>query len=254
MNLHLAAFTEAIDSTANNDVNFLTDEYLDIINSHARLRTPMNLYAAAAMSASLNRVRIDSPSIRLVGNPFIRPIMQNVTPDPDPDLMDITRNPFKLQVGEEIALQATAAPAMTERFTGLLWLASGLTAVPAGDVYPVRWQSTTAATANAWSTLVMTLDQAIAPGDYAMVGSEHQSTNAIAHRWIVPDRPNRPGFLSTTDVANRTHKLLYQYGLGQWGRFPNTSLPQPQVLCNAADNAHVGWLYLIRLTSRAPGG
>jgi hypothetical protein len=252
MPLHLAAFTEAIDATANTDVNFLSDDYLDLVNNHARLRSPMSLYAAHAQSATLNRVRIDSPSIRLVGNPFIRPIQAALLPANDPNLMDLSRSPFKLQVGEEIAIQATAAPAMTERFFALLWLADRLTPVPVGDIYPIRFTSATAAVADAWTTLAITLDQAIAPGEYALIGSEHQSTNAIAHRWIIPDKPWRPGALSVTAVGNRTHKLFYQHGLGEWGRFLNTSLPQLQVLCDGADAAHVGWMYIVRIRTLAP--
>lgn len=252
MKLHLAAYTELIDATANIDVNFLTDDYLDLVNNHARLRSPMSLVAAWAGAPTLNRVRFDSPSIRLVGNPFIRPINQAILPTADPNLDDKTRNVFRFQVGEEIAMQATAAPAMTERFTGLIWLAERITPIPIGDIYCIRATSTTAAVANTWTTLTMTLDQALAPGAYALVGSEHQSTNAIAHRWVIPDRPWRPGFLSVTDVANRTHKLLYQYGLGEWGRFLNTSLPQPQALCNAADAAHVIFMHVVRVGNLTP--
>ena len=250
--LHLAAFTEAIDNTANNDVTFLNDEYLDNVNNHARLRSPMSLVAAFVASATLDRVRLDSPTLRLIGNPFIRPINLAALPAADPNLMDLTRNPFALKVGEEIAMQATSGVAMTERFTGLIWLADRIEPAPIGNIYPIRFQSSTAATANAWSTLTITLDQAIAPGEYALVGSEVQSTNAIAHRWIIPDKPWRPGFLSISAVANRTHKLLYEQGLGNWGRFLNTSLPQLQVLCNGADAAHVGYMYMVRMRDLAP--
>ena len=251
--LHLAAFTESIDNTANNDVAFLQDDYLDNVNSHARLRSPMSLVAAAALCVDLDRVRIDSPSIRLVGNPFIRPISAALLPPNDPNLMDLTRNPFKLVVGEEIALQATHTNVAAQRFTGLIWLADRIIPVPMGDIYAVRFTSVTAAVINAWTTLVITLDQAIAPGEYALVGSEVISTNAIAHRWIIPDRPWRPGCLSAQAAGSRTHKLFYQNGLGEWGRFLNTSLPQLQVLCNVADAVHTGWMYIIRMRSTTPG-
>lgn len=250
--LHLAAYTAAVGSTANTAVQALTDDYLDVLGTGFRLRSPAKLFAAWAGSPTLNRLRFDSPSLRLIGNPFLRPLQAAILPAQDPNLMDLTRNPFALKMGEQIDAQITAAPAMTERATILIWLAERITPVPIGDVYAIRFTSTGAAVANAWTTITLTLDQSIAPGEYALVGSEHQSTNAIAHRWIIPDRPWRPGFLSVTAVENRTHKLLYEGGLGDWGRFWNTSLPQLQVLCNAADATHVGWMYIVRMRDMAP--
>lgn len=248
MSFHLAAYTELIDNTANTDVNALTDDVLTILNNHFILRQPMKLIAAWMAAATLSRARFDSPTIRFYGNPYVRPINVAALPANNPNMAWYDEKPIILPAGEELAVQATSGIAMgTERFTALAWLQTMRDPVPAGTPYSVRFTSTTAAVANSWTTLTITLESSLPTGAFAMVGSECQSTNQFAHRWIFDEQIERPGFLSITGLGNRQFWESYRQPFGTMGRFTNVALPRLQVLANGADATHEGYLTLVKL-------
>jgi hypothetical protein len=80
-----------------------------------------------------------------------------------------------------------------------------------------------------------------------MVMSECQSTNAIAHRWIIPNQIPRPGFPSFAALGSRLPYAMSSGQLGLMGSFRSNDLPRPQLLVNGTDNAHEGYLYVIRV-------
>lgn len=245
---HLSAYFVSLSTVANTDAPALNDDVLTRINSHFMLSQQMDLILAAAMSATLNRARLNSPTLRVISPQFILPIEAAVKPATRPSLATWLDNPFTLQPNEEISMEATSDIAMgNENFTGLVWLTSGLEPIPPGDVYNTRFTSVTAAVANTWTSLVITFDQGLPPGLWAMVGSELVSTNAQAHRWIFPGQIWRPGGLSKPAVGSQTHQIFYDRRLGIWGRFTNTTLPTLQVLVNGTDNAHTGWMSLVKI-------
>lgn len=244
---HLAAYTEVIGNTADTDVDALVDDILTIQNTHFVLQQPMQLLAAAVMSATLSRVKLASPSMRQIAPPFVRPIIGAVKPASNPNFWCLDYQPFTIKPFEEIQMLATSAVATTERFTGLIWLAPFVEAIPAGNIIPLRFTSATAAVANAWTSVAITFTDTLPSGIYAMVLSECQSAQAIAHRWIISNQIPRPGFFSMTSLTDRLPDLILKGQLGRMGVFRSNDLPRLQVLCNAADAAHEGYLHVVRI-------
>lgn len=249
---HLAAYTALLGTTVDTDIAALTDDILTIQNSHFVLSRPKQLLGAAVMSATLTRAKLASPSMRQVASPFIRPIIGAAIPPANPNLWLLDYNPFIVPPFEEVQLQATSGIAMgTERFTGLVWLADQITPVPSGNIIPLRVTSSTAATANAWSTIALTFADTIPSGVYAVVFSEMQSTNGIAHRWIFSNQESRPGMLSLAALTSRLPYALSKGQFGAMGRFRSNDLPRCQVLCNGADASHEGYLHVVRVGNLA---
>lgn len=244
---HLAAYTASIANTTDLDVAALTDDILTIQNSHFVLNQRMSLLAAFAASATLSRAKLASPSMRQIAPPWIRPINVALLPAANPNVWILDYNPFQIPPFEELQMQVTSGVAMTERFTGLIWLADQITPVPTGNVIPLRWTSTTAAVANAWTSLAITFADTLPSGIYAMVMSEAQSTNAIAHRWIISNQLYRPGYLSFAALGSRTPYAMARGQFGNMGVFRSNDLPRVQVLANAADAAHEGYLHVVRV-------
>lgn len=243
---HLACYTEAIDNTADNDVTALADDILTIQNNHFILQQPMKLIAAYAGSATLSRAKIASPTMRQVASPFIRPISVALLPPTNANVWILDQQPFSLVPFEEIQMQATSGVAMTERFTGLIWLQDMDVPIPSGNLIPLRFTSTTAAVANTWTTLTIAFADTVPTGQYAMVLSECQSTNALAHRWIISNQYWRPGHLGFATLGSRLPYAISKGQFGLMGYFKSNDLPRLQVLANAADAAHEGYLYAIR--------
>ena len=245
---HLAAYVNAaLGSTANTDINALSDDILTIQNNHFVMNQPTDLLAAAAMSATLTRVKLASPSMRQIASPYIRPIIVGATPGSNPNVALYYNNPYRLVPFEEIQMQATSGVAMTEVFTGLIWVGSTNTPWPSGNVTPLRFTSSTAAVANAWTSVTITFEDTVPSGIYAMLFSEVHSTNAQAHRWIISYQIERPGFLSTVSTGQREPYAMALGQMGLMGRFRSNDLPRLQVLCNGTDNSHTGYLHVVRV-------
>lgn len=245
---HLAAFFKSLGDTANTQIPALNDGILSITNNNFLLPGPMQLLGATAMSVGHTRSYFSSPRINQYNPLYVRPLIQAVKPGDDPAIMDFCDRPLVLRGGEELALYGTTATTPgPENYTALVWLAERKPDLPAGEVWQVKYTSTTAATANAWSAVQITLGQNLPDGTYAMVMSEHQSSNAIAHRWTFSNQYFRPGFLSVTSLANRTYQGFYRLRFGQMGTFSTYNIPRLEVLCNGADATHEGYMSVVKL-------
>lgn len=247
---HVAAYTGNVSTTANTDIAALTDQVLTISNNHFRLVDNMSLVAAVAMSATLQRARLDSPTLRLLGNPYILPPRIGAAPGAEPRVLDLTRYPYALPTREELAMQATSGIAMgNETFTGLIFLSLGMTPVPPGRIQWIRITSTTAAVANTWTSIAATFETSLPSGYFSVVGVRHQSTNAQAIRLIFPGQVWRPGGVSVTGLGDRQAPIFIDGSLGELGRFVNDNPPQFQVLVNGTDNSHEIYLGLVQVGS-----
>jgi hypothetical protein len=247
---HIAAFRNAaLGTTADTDINALTDGVLSVSNNHFRLVDAMSLVAAAFMSPTAIRARLDSPSLRIMGRPQILPVNVGVTPVDRGKIMELWRNPLRLPQREEIALQGTANPGTTEVAVGAIIVSPGIAQPPPGQVQWVRATSTGTATSGAWTNVALTFDSSLPSGYYSVVGSEHESANAQLHRLIFPGQVYRPGFTSRTAEGNQSPNLNYFAYLGEMGRFVNDNPFQCEVLCNGADASHVFYFGLVPVAS-----
>lgn len=244
---HLSGYTVAIGTVADTDIPAIVDDIMTIQNNHFVLSQEHMLICAAAMSATISRAKLASPSMRQIASPYIRPVIAAAIPPANPNLWVLTQSPFRIPPFEEIQMQGTSGVAMTERFTGLIWLSDGYVPAPPGNIIPWRWTGTTAAVANTWTTVTATFADTIPTGLYSIVGSEHFSTNGQAHRWIIPNQLKRPGTVSMAANSSRQPYATNLQQFGLWGTFRSNDLPRPQVLCNGTDNSHEGYLYIQRI-------
>lgn len=245
---HLLAWSAAINNAADVDVAPVPDPVITVQNSHFLPQTDVRLMWAAVMSATLSRARFATPKTRQVTNPWIRPIIAAATPTSNPPMAWWLDSMFIFRALEEIQLLATSAVAMgTERFTALAAIATDFQPIPQGDIYPLRFTSTTAATANAWSQLTVTWQDTLPQGTYAIVGLEVFSANAQAARLILQGQQYRPGSVSVTALANRQNFIFVERKVGVYGTFKQTAMPIVEVLANAADASHEGYLQIVRI-------
>jgi hypothetical protein len=245
---HLAAYFVALGTTVDTDVPALTDDILTIQNNHFVLQQQMNLIAAAAMSATLTRAKLASPTMRQIASPYIRPVIGAVQPPNNPNMWLLDSNPFSIPPFEEIQNQATSGIAMgTENYTALIWLTQQMEPIVYGNAIPLRITSTGTAVTNAWTSIPITFQDTLPSGVYAMLFSEHFSTNAIAHRWIFSNQIPRPGQLSLASQSSRLPNAVSKGQFGIMGRFRSNDLPRFQVLCNGADAVHTIFAQVVRV-------
>lgn len=245
--IHLLAYFAAIDATTNFDVPLLNDDVFPKVNNHAQFFADLEIVGAYAGSLLLDRARVNSPTLRVITPQYIRPVNVAAIPPSFPQMTDWVDQPFALPQGEEVSIEATATGAGPSNFTALLWITDGIQTIPNDNVHVLRFTSTTAAVANVWTSVVLAFEQALPTGWYMLVGSQLISTNGIAHRWILPGQTMRPGAISSQSVGQQQNPFFQRRRLGVFGRFVNTVLPTLQVLANAADAAHTGYMELIKV-------
>lgn len=209
----------------------------------------MQCLAGVGMSAGMQRVQLSSPSLRQTNIPYFRPVIQSLRPTSGALVCWLADQPLWLPELEELGpIATTNTNPGPEPGTFLLWLADQILPVPPGDILTARATATFAAVANSWTMGSFTFEQSLPNGLYALVGSEHISTTAIAHRWSVPGQLFRPGFLSHQAIGDLQDFRLLTRRLGSCGTFFNTSPPQLEVLCTAADASHEIYLQLVKLS------
>src|SRR3990172_1863027 len=167
--IHLSAFTVAIGTVPNTDVPAVTDEIIAIQVGHLLLPQDRGIIAAWAGSATINRARLNSPTLRQISPPFIRPINFALLPTNDPNLATWKDNPIRARGQEELQVEASSDVAVSEQLTAFIWLQDQFTPAPIGDIYTIRATSITTSTARAWSPLTFTFDSQLPAGTYAVV-------------------------------------------------------------------------------------
>lgn len=248
MAFHLLAYEESIDSTANFDLDAIPDDVINRQNDHFFPSIDLSMLFATAMSATLNRGRIVSPTLRQITNPQIRPIVAAATPPTDVEVADYRDIPFRLPRLEEIAIELTSAVAMgSEQSLALIGVTAGMSPAPTGNIYTMRATSTTAATALRWSTITATFDDTLPEGRYAVVGLEYVGATAVAARLIFDEQMWRPGGLGVAAIGSRGPTLFRKGRLGNWGLFNSWAMPEIQVLNTAAVAVHTVFLDFVRV-------
>lgn len=243
---HTFAYTLAIGAVADTDVPALNDDILTIQNSHFVLSQPLRLFGAMVNSPTIIRAKLTSPTLRQIASVYLRGINAVAITGNNPFVYLVYGGGTVLRPFEEIQILATANPGTTERLTALMFAGNQVDQPPVGDLYPVRFTGTTAAVANAWTTITIATTDVLPSGVYTMLQSEHFSTNAIGHRWIFSNQTWRPGFPSTTANTNRLPDQLIVNQFGVMGQFRSNDLPRLQVLCNSTDNSHEGYMWVMR--------
>ena len=235
---HTVALTANTFGQTNYDMIPVTDAWIGIQNSHFFPQEPLRLYGGWMGGVNLTKVTLVTPRSRQVVPPVLYPIQGTVTPPDRPHVWDRRTNPFTINAIEEISVQANIGGAANAINTAIMFMGESLDPVPTGDIYALHGVSATAAVANTWTQVTVSWDQTIPAGNYAVIGSQHQSTNAIAHRFYFRNKNLRPGMLSITALTNIGEPSYYFGGWGQLGQFNTTAYPFIEVYCNGADASH----------------
>lgn len=257
MPFHLAGWLESVDPAgAFNDLTALADQRLFTQGDNIRVPALNNIVALAggAENTVAPRLRIYSPTIEQFARFDVTPL--NVAaaaaiPPNDPHrLMDLLRNPLVVGVDEMIRAELNSNPAAAQIQWALAWFADGpIAPIEGAPIYTVRGTGATALVAGAWTAVNLTLDDELPPGTYAVVGARFQSATVIAGRlnFIGGEQQWRPGALGSVLADDLCFPYFRFGGMGVWGEFPFTQLPQAEFLASAADAAEVVHLDLVRV-------
>lgn len=244
---HLLAYVDMMGAaTTDENVNALPDGQITITsNNQFIFDRAVKILACYGQGATMDGLRINSPPLRSIALPRITPFNVAVLPGDLPPLADFRNNPFSIPTATEIAVESTNTGAGEVHWVGL-WVAESVPMMRNGEVVTIRLTSTTAATANVWSTLASALEQPLPGGNYEVVGMRVISATGVLARLVFPGGGWRPGCIcaATESVDDRSYFRAGKFG--SFGFFNSFAIPTVQILCTGATAAHRIYLDVIK--------
>lgn len=226
----------------------ITDGYFTIQNTHLLPQRPVSILFAAAMGVTLSKSRINTPTLGVITSPFIMPLSPLLSMSSPMKFADYSQDNLTLAALEEIQVFMTHTAAGAEQNVALLGFDMGKMAQPPGNVYTIRGTATATLVANTWTNLgVITWQNTLPSGLYAVVGAAFQSATGLAGRLILENTAYRPGCPAQLLVTDWTSELFRRGNLGTWGQFHNYAMPQVEMLATAGDTAETVFLDLVKI-------
>lgn len=248
MSFHLAAYSASADQAAIAAIAALADPSLTVAGNNIQIPDFASyLMGAYANGVNLTRGQLQSPSLRRIVNPEIRPIDTAVVPTALPGFLDLFGNPIKLDVAEQMQGFASEDGAGATRMNIVVWLGDGKVEAITDPIIPVRATGGTATVAYTWTNGALVFDQVLPVGDYAIVGARAEATNLLAFRFVFQGSTPRPGGLGCASGIIEEVKGQRYGGWGVWGVFNSTTPPTIDYLSTVADASEVLTLDLIRV-------
>jgi hypothetical protein len=256
--LHLSAFLESVDAgAAYNSLNGVQDDLVRVVTT--TLAVPLGLPAVPLVAGGVGsggqgHVRLFSPSLRGRSRFVVAPINGandgNVEPDSPQRVTDMRASPLMLTPLEllqaEIHSDTTAAAIQW----CLVWLADGPIAPITGDIFTSRATGTATLVANSWTAVTLTFDEDLQVGSYDIVGMRALSAGCIAARVLFvgggAQASWRPGVMGVDAVNDLEFHGFRNGGMGSFGVFTDTDLPQVEFLSLSADTAETVIFDLIK--------
>lgn len=257
MPFHTAAYYESIDPAgAFNDLTPVADQRLFTAGDNIRVPSlnAIAMIAGGAENTVAPRMRLYSPTIEQLARYEVSPLnvaaAGAVEPGSPQRIVDLRRAPLVAGVDENLRAELLSNPAAAQIQWAAVWFADGpIQPVDAPGEFTVRGTSATALVAGSWTAVNLTLDDEIPPGVYAVVGMRSSSAGCIAARlnFLAGENPWRPGVLGVDAEDDLQDPIFRHGGLGVFGTFPFTQLPQVEFLSISADAAEIVYLDLVKV-------
>jgi hypothetical protein len=248
MAFHLAGYSAAVDQAAIAPIAAIADPSLSVAGNNIQIPDfAPYLMGAYGLGINLTRAQLQSPSLRRVVNPELRPLDVLALPSTYPPFIDLMHNPIPLDIAEQMQAFTAEDGAGATRMNVLAWLGDGKVDVITDPIFSVRLTGATTLVAFTWTNGAMVFDQVLPVGDFAIVGAKVTSTTLIAFRFVFQGSTPRPGGIGSATAALVEAKGQRYGGWGIWGYFHSTTPPTIDYLASAADAAEVITLDLIKV-------
>ena len=156
--------------------------------------------------------------------------------------------PTQLNYTEELDMFAVTGT--TETMYGAVLFSDGPVVIPPlNGIFTCHATGTTTLTAGAFTTVPLTLDQALPAGIYSLVGARVQSVSGIYFKVLPAMGPvYTPGGICVQSYDGMEATGQRYGGWGEWLRFQQNVLPSISILSANADTAQDAWFDLVKLS------
>lgn len=246
---HMAAYRASVGAGLSNvDIAAVNDSILTITNNHFLVPQTADLLAVAGFGVNMDRLLLNTPSLRYVGLPSMWPINIVATVPSPFNIYVPGDNPIKIPQVDEIAMQASQTDAGAQVMTAMVLFGFGKKIIPPGPVYRLRGTASITGVAGAWASGSITMDTTLPQGQYALVGLQVVAANCTGARLIFPGASFRPGTIPVNAAGSIPHPIFARGDLGVYGEFENVNLPNLEILLNTgANSSQVVYMDVVRM-------
>ncbi len=192
-----------------------------------------NIVGEACLIADISGVaaRIQSPSLRIISNLDIEPIVTGaVTFGSPPEGLLHPLNPTPVVPDEFLEFLCNSAPTGAQDHYGLVWLSDGPQPPVNGNIYTLRATGAITQIAGGWTPGNLSFGQDLPVGRYQVVGLRVRAVNGIAARLLFHGAAWRPGVLMVNTIGDLDLKW-FRYGrMGIMGEFDHNLPPQLEII------------------------
>ena len=246
----LVGYYEKVDTDGSlTQLNALPDQHITFDNKDILVPDwASNFIQAVALNSTISHSRLSAPSLRQRSELDLYPNGLATSASVITGVMNRFERPLALTPGEGLrfSVQETASEAIDGY--GLVWLEGERTPAPDGEVETIMATSSTTTTPHSWTLCKIELSQQLRSGKYAIVGLRVESVSLLAARLVIPGSAYRPGVLGSRKASDMRNDVTTTGGLGNWGEFEHTFVPQLEVLTSSADTAQTVYLEIIKIT------
>lgn len=261
-NFHLAGFMESVDPAgAYNALTALPDQQISISGDFIRVPS-LNHIALVSAGVEItveSFARLVSPSLRVRSRFMVEPFNTGsaaaVEPASPQIVQDLRLSPLELVINENLSAEVLSNPAAAQYQWCMVWFCAGpiVRVDLPGKIFTIHATNADTLVAGAWTNGLLTLDEDLPRGRYAVVGMRARAAGLVAARLSFVGGRWRPGCLGT-DAQNDIEHRAFRYGeLGIWGEFEDIEAPSVDFLSVSADTAQDVYLDLVQLRE-GPGG
>jgi len=276
---HMEVFRSSLSSGVTNvfqQVTYVTaGSVLTGLNNGVQIPPELTfLHSFGGIGATLENLKPQANSWLPAPFPEFAPNNVGTAAGTPPKLWDFSRNPKAFRPTEEFDMYAsqTSAGAEVEAVffnicdgpaTPLPPVSSQPTLNGVGQFFVAHGTATTTLTANAWTSVIPILDQALPAGRYALVGARVMTAHALAFRVKPTVQPLwRPGGLAVQSAGSfdppgqryinpLTGQITHW---GTWVTFYQNTVPQVDIWATAADTTEDIFFDLIKISDIVTGG
>jgi len=248
MSFTLVGYTATIDSATLTEIEAMSDQHVTTSGDDVLVpEFASKLGAVCFICSVISQAQLTAPSLRERSLIDVRPCNLNNRPLGGRPLLTYWHKPIQLEPGEGARALAAETSAAEAQVTALVWLVDEINPMPEGEIETIRATSNTTTKAYEWTLCQLTLTQQLRAGRYAIVGMRAESGNAVAARLVIPGSPYRPGTLAYNTSALEQPAEFRNGGLGSWGEFEHTFIPQVEMLALAEDTSQQFYLDIVKI-------
>ena len=247
---HTLGYEQSIDpANAFVAINAIREEMYFVNGVDFRIPTALPFIVGAAATindASLVRAQLASPSLRVLANLDIEPVVQALVFGSPPEAIYHPEAPNPVTPDEALNFLVQSDPAAAAIHRGLVWLADGPLQPVTGNIFTVRATSAITLVTGTWVNGNLSFAQTLPAGQYQVVGLRARGTNLVAARLVFPEQMARPGVAAVNAIGD-LDPYWPRYGrMGVWGQFPHTNPPTIGCL-GVTDSTQVHLIDLLRV-------